>query len=92
MDFEKTEKLKNRLENIKNNTLQDHEVAPDNEKKEKIKTLAKFLSPFAKAGIFWLAIEQLNAKFPGYFVHFGYWELVLFTFSISSFASLFKSK
>jgi hypothetical protein len=87
MDIDKTQILKSKLEKIKNATEVDSESTVD-----KYKGLFAIGSYFTKSTLFWLTLNQLNAKFPTYFVEFGYWETFLFTVSLTSFVSIFKTK
>lgn len=87
MDIDKTQILKSKLEKIKNASETDSESAVD-----KYKGLFLIGSYFTKSTLFWLTLNQLNAKFPTYFVEFGYWETFLFTVSLTSFISIFKTK
>lgn len=85
---DKAESLRKRLASIKNNSETPEEA---NETKKQIAQAKFVFSPFISAGIFWLCLEQLNAKFPNQFIHFGYWELFLYTVSLMTFLSIFKS-
>lgn len=87
MDIDKTQILKSKLEKIKNASETDSESSVD-----KYKGLFILGSYFTKSTLFWLTLNQLNAKFPTYFVEFGYWETFLFTVSLTSFVSIFKTK
>jgi hypothetical protein len=87
MDVNKTQSLKEKLQQIRSSKSEDEETTED-----KFEGLKKLTSIFFKSTIFWLTLNQLAAKFPTYFIEFGYWETVLYTFAAISFVSLFKSK
>lgn len=87
MDIDKTQILKSKLEKIKNASEESDSESAVN----KYKGLFAIGSWFTKSTLFWLTLNQLNAKFPTYFVEFGYWETFLFTVSLTSFVSIFKT-
>jgi len=87
MDINKTQSLKDKLAEIRNFKSEEGESRED-----KFAGILKLSAIFFKSTIFWLTLNQLDAKFPAYFVKFGYWETVLYTFTAISFVSIFKSK
>jgi len=88
MDVSRTQALKEKLNQIKSSKSENEENEPEN----RFEGIILVFSLFLKSTIFWLTLNQLDAKFPTYFVKFGYWETVLYTFAVSTFISLFKSK
>lgn len=87
---DKTESLRKKLANIKNSSLSTDNESDDN--KKNMESAWRVMSPFISSGVFWLCLEQLNAKFPEQFIHFGYWELFLYNVSLLFLVSIFKSK
>lgn len=88
MDIDKTQILKSKLEKIKN-ASEESGSEPIVDKYKGLNTIGSW---FTKSTVFWLTLNQLNAKFPTYFIEFGYWETFLFTVSLTSFVSIFKTK